>query len=149
METKIIKIPEDGTERVVVECHRETPTVNAIVRFVQSMNRSIRGELNESEYEIGIQDILYIESVDNRTFLYTVDEVYRVRERLYELENMLLDASFLRISKGVVVNLLKIVSIKPALNGRFAAVLTNNEEVIISRKYVPDLKKKIRGGGIR
>ncbi|MBP9997445.1 MAG: LytTR family transcriptional regulator [Lachnospiraceae bacterium] len=145
METKIIKIPEDGTERVVVECHRETPTVNAIVRFVQSMNRSIRGELNESEYEIGIQDILYIESVDNRTFLYTADEVYRVRERLYELENMLLDASFLRISKGVVVNLLKIVSIKPALNGRFAAVLTNNEEVIISRKYVPDLKKKIRG----
>lgn len=145
METKIIKIPEDGTERVVVECHRETPTVNAIVRFVQSMNRSIRGELNESEYEIGIQDILYIESVDNRTFLYTADEVYRVRERLYELENMLLDASFLRISKGVVVNLLKIVSIKPALNGRFAAVLINNEEVIISRKYVPDLKKKIRG----
>ncbi len=145
METKIIKIPEDGTERVVVECHRETPTVNAIVRFVQSMNRSIRGELNESEYEIGIQDILYIESIDNRTFLYTADEVYRVRERLYELENMLLDASFLRISKGVVVNLLKIVSIKPALNGRFAAVLINNEEVIISRKYVPDLKKKIRG----
>ena len=52
----------------------------------------------------------------------------------------------MRISKSVVVNLMKIKALKPAMNGRFSAVLSNGEEVIISRKYVPCLKEKIRGG---
>lgn len=52
---------------------------------------------------------------------------------------------FLRISRAALVNLMKIKSIRPALNGRFLAVLTNGEEIVISRKYVPDLKRTLRG----
>ena len=55
---------------------------------------------------------------------------------------------FVRISKSIIVNLMKVVSIKPALNGRFVCKLRNEEEVIISRKYVPDVKKKLRGESV-
>jgi DNA-binding LytR/AlgR family response regulator len=40
---------------------------------------------------------------------------------------------------------MKIRSIQPALNGRFAAVLQSGEEVIISRSYVKGLKAALRG----
>jgi DNA-binding LytR/AlgR family response regulator len=40
--------------------------------------------------------------------------------------------------------MMKIVAIKPALNGRFICQLKNNEDVIISRKYVPEIKEKIK-----
>ena len=40
--------------------------------------------------------------------------------------------------------MMKIVAIKPALNGRFLCQLKNNENVIISRKYVPEIKEKLR-----
>lgn len=53
---------------------------------------------------------------------------------------------FLRISKAALVNLMKITALKPALNGRFSAVLSNGEEIIISRKYVQDLKDTWKGG---
>jgi DNA-binding LytR/AlgR family response regulator len=42
---------------------------------------------------------------------------------------------------------MKVKSIKPALSGRYTALLKNNEEVVISRKYVADLKKALKGGG--
>ena len=83
--------------------------------------------------------------MDGKTYIYTKSKVYRARARLYELEEMLVESSFLRVSKATVLNLLKISAIKPALNGRFSAVLSNGEEVIISRKYVASFKEKIRG----
>ena len=40
---------------------------------------------------------------------------------------------------------MKIKSIKPALNGRYSAILQSGEEVIISRKYVMQLKSALKG----
>ena len=148
MEIKILKVPEEKEERVLVECHEVTSQVSAIVRFVKSVQQTITGEDGDCEHEISIQDIYYIESVDGKTYIYTKNKVYRTRARLYELEERLADSSFLRITKATVLNLLKITAIKPALSGRFCAVLSNGEEVIISRKYVADLKQKIRGGKV-
>ena len=49
----------------------------------------------------------------------------------------------MRISKSVIVNLMKVDYIKPALNGRYMCRLTNSEDVIISRKYVPEFREKL------
>jgi len=40
---------------------------------------------------------------------------------------------------------MKVKAIKPALNGRYSAVLQSDEEIIISRKYVPELKRALKG----
>lgn len=144
MEIQIKKIPQTQQERITIECFELTPKFNMIVRYIKSLQGTLSGEIEDKIYEIGIQDIYYIEVVDDRTFLYTKGKVYLTRQKLYELEEALKEASFLRISKSVIVNLLKIKSLKPALNGRFSAELFNGESVIISRKYVPAFKEKIK-----
>lgn len=146
MNVKVIKIPDTKEEAVTIECYEINNKVNTIVRFIKSLQGTIQGQLENKEYEINIQDIYYIESVDNTTFIYTKSSVYTTRYKLYELEESLNSASFLRVSKSTIVNLMKIRNIAPAFNGRFSAVLMNGEQVIISRKYVPALKEKIRGG---
>ena len=60
-----------------------------------------------------------------------------------ELEESLANSDMLRISKSVMLNLSKIKSLSPALNGRFEAILDNGERVIISRQYVAGLKKRL------
>ena len=99
------------------------------------------------EYAVPVPDVYYIESVDGRTFLYTKEQVYETPHRVYELEERLRPRHFLRISKSMILNLMKIRSIRPAFNGRFTAVLVTGEEVIISRSYVKDLKAALRGEG--
>ena len=116
-----------------------------IVAFVKSRQGQLTATADERQYEIAITDIFYIESVDNKTFIYTKGKVYESRQRLYELEEVLKNNRFLRVSKSTVLNLMKVSAIKPALNSRFTAVLFSGEQIVISRKYVPALKKALKG----
>ena len=43
------------------------------------------------------------------------------------------------------MNLMKVRAIRPALNSRFTAELITGEQVVITRKYVPELKKALKG----
>ena len=145
MDVRISKIPEAETEFVDIRCHEETESVREIADFVRSRQGMLSGTLEGRQYAVAVSEIMYIESVDNRTFIYTESKVYESKQRIYELEDILKPKHYLRVSKAALVNLMKITSVKPALGGRFSAVLSNGEEIIISRKYVADLKKTLKG----
>ena len=44
---------------------------------------------------------------------------------------------------GMIINLAKIRSVSPSVNGRFEAKLLNGEVAVISRQYVSVLKRKL------
>lgn len=127
MDVKISKISEAESELVDIRCHKETESVREIADFVRSRQGQLNGTIDGRQYGVAVSEIMYIESVDNRTFLYTSSKVYESKQRIYELEDILKSRYFLRISKATLVNLMKIISVKPALGGRFSAVLSNGE----------------------
>ena len=145
MDVKIEQVGRERKEQVLIRCHAVTEEVREIAAFVKSRQGSLTGVKDSRQYEIAVSDIYYFESVDGKTFLYTKDQVYETSYRIYELESMLRPKNFLRVSKSMLLNLMKIRSIQSALNGRFAAVLLSGEEVIISRSYVKGLKAALRG----
>ncbi len=145
MDVEIEQVGRERKEQVLIRCHAVTEEVREIAAFVKSRQGSLTGTKDSRQYEIAVSDIYYFESVDGKTFLYTKDQVYETSYRIYELESMLRPKNFLRVSKSVLLNLMKIRSIQSALNGRFAAVLLSGEEVIISRSYVKGLKAALRG----
>lgn len=141
MQTRITKIDRDKPELLEIHCHKVSDEVREIIAFVKSRQGQLTGTADERQYEIAVSDVFYIESVDNRNFIYTKDKVYETRHKLYELE----EKRFLRVSKSTLLNLMKVSSIKPALNSRFVAVLFSGEQIVISRKYVPALKQTLKG----
>ena len=145
MDVEIEQVGRERKEQVLIRCHAVTEEVREIAAFVKSRQGSLTGTKDSRQYEIAVSDIYYFESVDGKTFLYTKDQVYETSYRIYELESMLRCKNFLRVSKSMLLNLMKIRSIQSALNGRFAAVLLSGEEVIISRSYVKGLKAALRG----
>ncbi len=146
MKLEVRKIPENEPEMMEIRYHWITDEVREIVSFVKSRQGQISAMQDGKRFEVPVADLFYAESVDNRVFLYTAAESYETRLKLYELEDMLKEKTFLRISKSMIVNLMKITSVRPALNGRFSAILKNGEEILISRKYVPALKRVLKGG---
>lgn len=142
---KITRIDKTNPEIVEIHCHKISDEVKEIVAFVKSRQGQLTGVIDDRQYEVPVGDVFYIEAVDNKTFIYTQNNVYETRQKLYELEELLKSKRFLRISKSTLLNMMKISSIKPALNGRFTAVLHSGEETIISRKYVPQFKKALKG----
>ena len=146
MEIKIFKITKEQPEQLEIRCHEITEQVREIVTFVKSRQGQLNGVIEGKQYEIPIMDIYYIEAVDSKVFLYSSKKVYETRQKIYELENALKEKYFLRVSKSLLLNLMKVKSIKPAVNGRFTAILQSGEEIMISRKYVPELKAALKGG---
>ena len=145
MLTKITKAEKSQPEVVEIHCHKISDEVKEIVSFVKSRQGQLTGVIEDRQFEVPVGDIFYIEAVDNKTFIYTQSKVFETKQKLYELEEILREKRFLRTSKSTLLNLMKISSIKPALNGRFTAVLYSGEETVISRKYVPELKKALKG----
>ncbi len=145
MDVKVRQIGAGEQEYVLICCRAVTEEVREIAAFVRSRQGSLSGVRDQRQYEVPLPEICYIESVDGKSFLYTKEHVYETTSRLYELENLLRTKHFLRVSKSMLLNLMKIRSIRPALNGRLTAVLQSEEEVIISRSYVKDLKSALKG----
>ena len=149
MNIHVKKIDKNLEEYIEIGCHVHDGRIDDIIRFVKGIGGSVSGVKDEKRYEIPVSEIFYIESVDNRTFLYTMDNCFETSVKLYEFEELLKGRCFLRISKSVVLNTMKAEAVKPALNGRFSCQLQNGESVIISRKYVRDFKEFISGRGVR
>ena len=63
--------------------------------------------------------------------------------KLYKIEESLKNLRFSRISKTVIANLDKMLSIRKAENSRLTATLVNQEKLIVSRQYVSEIKKKL------
>ena len=145
MLVEVERIDRDSKEVVLICCHEVTDEVREIENFVKMRHGSLSATLDRKQYEIPVTDVYYIESVEGKTFLYTGDSVLETSYRIYELEEMLRSRYFLRTSKAMLVNLMKIQSIQPALNGRFTAVLSSGEKIIISRSYVRSLKAALKG----
>lgn len=146
MEIKLLKIAKTQPEQMEIRCHEITEEIKEIVTFVKTRQGNLTGLQEGRQFEVPVSEVCYIEAVDNKVFLYTQNQVYETRQKLYELEELLKEKYYLRVSKSLLINLMKVRSIRPALNGRFTAVLQNGEELIISRKYVPELKAALKGG---
>jgi len=146
MKINVETINKTKEEQVLIQCYEVTVKVDEIIEFVKSRDTTLTAYYDSQIQPIFLQDIYYIETVDNKVFAYLESQVYELKIKLYEFESLYGERRFFRCSKSVIVNLMKIEYMKPALNGRFTAKLKNRENVIISRQYVTELKKKLKGG---
>jgi len=134
--------PQPGEEeQIIIKCNNIPPELLHLLNAFTTRNNLLIGYTGSGIHRVAPMDIFYIETVDNKTFLYCEKDIYESKQKLYELESTLSGGDFLRISKSVIVNLSKIKSLSPSISGRLEAALMNGETVIISRQYVGELKK--------
>lgn len=100
----------------------------------------------KEKYQMSCIHIFYIESENDKVFVYTSNRKFQCKKKLYELENELPDY-FSRVSKSAILNLRKVEHYSPQLNGVMKAVLNNQQVVYISRKYLREIRLK-NGRGI-
>ncbi len=146
MKVQIKQINNKDNECLIIECVEVTPDIESIRAYALTKGTTLMGSVDERIYQFNLSDVFYFEAVDERVFAYTRSRSYELKIRLYELEGAYADKHFIRCSKSFIINLMRLESISPALNGRFTAHMKNGEQIIISRQYVPELKKAVMGG---
>lgn len=116
-----IKIDEqENLQEIVVtiSCRKVDKEVSDIIKLLKMKNKTLSGIKENEVILVKVFEILYIESVDKKTFIYTKEDVFQCKEKLYELEEILEKESFIRISKNTIVNLNKVSKIVPDISRR-------------------------------
>ena len=143
MKITIVDVTPGEEEEMIIRCNQLDDRMLQLMNQFKNKTDKLNVYKDGNIHFIEPQDIYYFETVDQKVFAYCMNEVYEIRSRIYELEEMLAGEDFFRASKSVLLNLNVIKSLSPAFNGRFEAVLKNGEHVIISRQYVSLLKEKL------
>ena len=144
MKIKVNRIPNFGEIHVTIDCDEQDISIQHIIDDLTNSTIGFQGKKNDRNYVFNENDVFYVESIDDQCFLYTKDEVYDCKYRLYEAEGK--SNALIRVNKNIVLNYHKIKFFKSTLNGRLEATLINGDRVEISRTYVAAIKTLLGGG---
>ena len=128
---------------VVIHAGKLTQDVEKLVAMMRMVNMQIGVKQNDETFLLDVENILYIEAVERKTFVYTEKETFESELKLYEIEQELLEHDFLRISKQSIVNLRMIKSLKAEINRKIRVTLKNGEQIVVSRMYSDELRRKL------
>ena len=132
----------DDTE-VIIRAPHLNNDIERIVAMMRMIDMQIAVRRDNETYLLETDKILYVEAVDRKTFVYTNADTYESELKLYELEQQLTERDFLRISKQSLVNLRKIKSLKTDVNRKIRITLQNGEQIVVSRMYSDELRRKL------
>ena len=128
---------------VVIRCKHTDAQILKMLATLRVFDQKITGFREGQTFLLEAGKILYIDTVDKKTFFYTAEAVYETLLKLYELEERLSSCDFFRASKSTIVNFNEIQSMRPDFGGRMQLTMTNGEVVFVSRQYVPVIKQKL------
>ena len=128
---------------VIIRAPHLNNDIERIVAMMRMIDMQIAVRKDNETVLLDTDKILYVEAVDRKTFVYTNADTYESELKLYELEQQLVERDFLRISKQSIVNLRKIRSLKTDVNRKIRITLQNGEQIVVSRMYSDELRRKL------
>ncbi|MFP4187156.1 MAG: LytTR family DNA-binding domain-containing protein [Acholeplasmataceae bacterium] len=142
MKINLKRQPSFGEPVVTIECDEQDDTIQEILNCLDAS--LVTGKKNGRTFVFKPNQIYYVESIEDAGYLYTKDDIFDCKYRLYEAEKM--SPFFIRVNKQTVLNYRKIKAFKSTYNGKLEATLLNGDRIEISRNYVKALKAVLEGG---
>ena len=129
-------------DMITIHCREITDEILELQRLLsqkQTGGQKISAYMDDTEYYVDVKTILFLEADGNYISVQTAKSIYRVRQKLYELEE-LLPRDFLRVSKSTIVNTELIASIKKNITGASEISFRNStKKAYASRNYIKAL----------
>ncbi len=135
---------DDSLEQdsITIHCREITEEILELQRSLvdrKSAQTKISAYQDDTEYFLELKSIIFLEAQGNYILLHTTKDIYKTRQKLYELEE-LLPRDFIRVSKSTIVNTLKISAIKKNITGASEiSFLSSTKKAFASRNYIKAL----------
>lgn len=138
-----LKIDENcEAPKVVIYTRSVTPQITALVNQLSGdAPKRVAAFRGEEIFLVEPEDIFTIYTEGQKVFVGLSAEVYRLKNRLYELEELFTGTSFLRISNSEIVNFSKVESLDLSISGTITLRLKNGKTSFVSRRYMDKIKK--------
>lgn len=118
-------------------------SIQAAVDDAVNSRRKMTFYKGETEYYLPLSEMLFFETDGNEIYAHTAGDSYRIKYRLYELEEIL-PGYFMRVSKSTILNTKCIYSISRSVSTSCVVQFQNtHKQVYVSRFYYKPLKNRL------
>ncbi|GGG09698.1 hypothetical protein GCM10007425_00010 [Lysinibacillus alkalisoli] len=100
----------------------------------------LTGKNEEGWFPIALEDIMYIESLQKKTWFYCKSEQLTTTITLKELQ-LRLPSYFIRIHRSYIVNILFIKNISRDMSSSFQLILKDGTTLPISQSYISEVRE--------
>ena len=146
-----IRINQDKTMseiEVIVNCPMVDARVRNLLDALRQCAVSLTGMAEDMTVCVPLHTILYIESINRKTFFYDENRVFRCKDSLTALESLLEQYRYRRIRKSCIVNIAQVASTYRCDNHRLGLLLRNGERLVAGRVYAAKVRERIQVFGL-
>lgn len=111
---------------------------------ISSVKEEIVATKNNEIFLINTKEILYFYSDEKYNYAKVQNETYRIKEKLYELEENLSKNKFIRISNSCIINIDKTASFDASLVGSLVAKMQDGTKQEVSKRRIKDVMKFLK-----
>ncbi len=129
---------------IAIEAPKLTKEVQNIIDYASDLNplpNQIIANKNNEIYFIELKDIICFFSKDKYIYIRTKNDEYRVKYKLYEIEEKLDKRIFIRISKSCIINMEQVECFDTSILGTIKVKLKDNTKEIVSKRNVSNVMK--------
>lgn len=137
-----IVIDPNRDEEIIVYAHNKSPLVIEIEELVNSRSVDLIGYADNETVKLNLNDIYCFFTEDNKVYALTENEKYRLKSRLYQLEENL-NNNFVKINQSCIANIRKIDRFKATVGGSLTVIFKNGYVDFVSRRNLKNVKERL------
>lgn len=131
--------------KVLIECQSLDASVQDLLDFIKGMDAEfIVGKDGEMQYIMKPDEIHYCHTEKDGVVAVTANGSFKLKEKLYELEEILPANKFIRLSKSVIANLHELSRFEASFNGTLCVYFKSGAKEYVSRTYVTTIKEALK-----
>lgn len=138
-----IKVDENNKEpKIVIYTNQMNDNITSIIDGISAINqKKLKAYKDDKIYFLNQNDIETIYSENSKILLRCNNEIYTLKNRLYELEAFLDKKVFSRISNSEIVNFNHVESIDYKILGTLVINFKSGNKSYVSRRYITKIKE--------
>ena len=135
-----------GKDEVIIKYKLRTEQIDRIVSYIEGKGEKLLGMKDGQDCMLSVHSVIYLESVEGISYLYTEDAVYQSNLTLAAAESIYAEDGFFRCSKSMVINMYRINRLKSMSGNRIDVTMDNGDHVVVSRHYAKELRRLLKEG---
>ena len=135
-------IDKNRDEEILVYAHQKTPLVESLERLVLQEEFRLIGYIDREAVKLDFEKICRFTVEENRVYAETVDEKYRLKYRLCEIEEKA-PASFVKINQSCLANIGLMERFDASVSGSLLVKFKNGSTDYVSRRQLKTVKERI------
>lgn len=137
--------PSYKTPKITIHTSEMTSElVDLMKKLSNDTTKMITGYKEDEIFLLEPEEIYCFFTEGQNVLVATRNGKYRVKSRLYEIEEQALHTAFVRVSQSEIINFKYVESLDMELNGTIRLKLKNGEYHFVSRRFVSKIRAYLK-----